>query len=135
MHLYTCKFLLNTLGRAVEQLTGCLPKQSKSQQLRSKYNSMQCQREGVKMYLIRCRNRFKPGELSLSRDKILQRDWTKLNSAAGHGLYTQFTRPFPFLAEVGLAWETNIVAYQQFETLPIFSLRTVSTNSADFQVI
>ena len=38
MHLYTCKSLLNTLGRAVEQLAGCLAKQSKSQQLRSKYN-------------------------------------------------------------------------------------------------
>ena len=65
----------------------------------------------VKMYLISWRNRFKPGELSLARDKILQRDWTELNSAAGHGLYMQFTRPFPFFAEVGLAWETNIVAY------------------------
>ena len=29
MHLYTCKSLLNTLGRAVEQLTGCLAKQAK----------------------------------------------------------------------------------------------------------
>ena len=48
MHLYTCKYLLNTLGRAVQQLAGCLAKQSKSQQLRSKYNSMQCQREGLK---------------------------------------------------------------------------------------
>ena len=48
MHLYTCKSLLNTLGRAVEQLAGCLAKQSKSQQLRSKYNSMQWQREGLK---------------------------------------------------------------------------------------
>ena len=47
MHLYTCKSLLNTLGRAVEQLAGCLAKQSKSQQLRSKYNSMQCQRECI----------------------------------------------------------------------------------------
>ena len=49
MHLYTCKYLLNTLGRAVQQLAGCLAKQSiKSQQLKSKYNSMQCQREGLK---------------------------------------------------------------------------------------
>ena len=39
MHLYTCKSLLNTLGRAVEQLAGCLAKQSESQQLRSKYNA------------------------------------------------------------------------------------------------
>ena len=38
MHWYPCKSLLNTLGRAVEQLAGYLPKQSKSQQLRSKYN-------------------------------------------------------------------------------------------------
>ena len=28
MHLYTCKSLLNTSGRAVEQLDGCLVKQS-----------------------------------------------------------------------------------------------------------
>ena len=27
---------------------------------------------------------------------------------AGHGLYTQFTRPFPSLAEVGWACETNL---------------------------
>ena len=27
---YTCKSLLNTLGRAVEQLAGCLAEQSKS---------------------------------------------------------------------------------------------------------
>ena len=33
--------------------------------------------------------------------------WTALYSAAGHGLYTQFTRPFPSFAEVGLACETN----------------------------
>ena len=49
--VYTCKSLLNTLGRAVEQLAGCLAKQImqiKRQQLRSKYNSMQCQREGLK---------------------------------------------------------------------------------------
>ena len=37
MHGHTCKFLLNTLGRAVEQLAGCLAKQAKSQQSRSKY--------------------------------------------------------------------------------------------------
>ena len=37
MHGYTCKSLLNTLGRAVEQLAGCLAKQAKSQQSRSKY--------------------------------------------------------------------------------------------------
>ena len=30
MHWYTCKSLLNTLGRAVEQLAGCLAKQAKS---------------------------------------------------------------------------------------------------------
>ena len=36
MHGHTCKSLLNTLG-AVEQLAGCLAKQAKSQQLRSKY--------------------------------------------------------------------------------------------------
>ena len=48
MHWYTCKSLLNTLGRAIEQLAGYLPKQSKSQQLRSKYNSMQRQRKGLK---------------------------------------------------------------------------------------
>ena len=48
MHWYTCKSLLNTLGRAVEQLAGCLAKISKSQQSRSKYNSMQRQREGLK---------------------------------------------------------------------------------------
>ena len=29
MHWYTCKSLLNTLGRAVEQLAGCLAKQAK----------------------------------------------------------------------------------------------------------
>ena len=29
MHWYTCKSLLNTLGRAVEQLAGCLAKQTK----------------------------------------------------------------------------------------------------------
>ena len=39
MHLYTCKSLRNILGRVVEQLAGCLTKQSKSQQLRSKYNT------------------------------------------------------------------------------------------------
>ena len=37
MHGHTCKSLLNTLGRAVEQLAGCLAKQAKSQQSRSKY--------------------------------------------------------------------------------------------------
>ena len=42
MHWYTCKSILNTLGRTVEQLAGCLAKQ----QLRSKYNSMQRQRKG-----------------------------------------------------------------------------------------
>ena len=30
MHLYTCKCLLNTLGRAVQQLTECLAKETKS---------------------------------------------------------------------------------------------------------
>ena len=29
MHWYTCKSLLNTLGRAVEQLAVCLAKQAK----------------------------------------------------------------------------------------------------------
>ena len=33
----------------------------------------------------------------VSCDKILQHDWTALYSAAGQGLYTQFTRPFPLL--------------------------------------
>ena len=42
-----CKSLLNTLRRAVEQLAGCLAKQSKSQQSRSKYNSMQRNHEGL----------------------------------------------------------------------------------------
>ena len=28
MHWYTCKCLLNTLGRAVEQLAGCLAKET-----------------------------------------------------------------------------------------------------------
>ena len=37
MHGHTCESLLNTLGRAVEQLAGCLAKQAKSQQSRSKY--------------------------------------------------------------------------------------------------
>ena len=37
MHGHTCKSLLNTLGRTVEQLAGCLAKQAKSQQSRSKY--------------------------------------------------------------------------------------------------
>ena len=32
-----------------------------------------------------------------TRDKILQHDWTALYSAAGHGLYVQFTILFPFL--------------------------------------
>ena len=50
MHWCPCKSLLNTLGRAVEQLAGCFAKPSKSQQLRSKYNSMQCQREGLMYY-------------------------------------------------------------------------------------
>ena len=46
MHLYTCKSLLNTLGRAVEQLAGYFAKQSKkSQQLRL---NMQCQCKGLK---------------------------------------------------------------------------------------
>ena len=68
MHLYTSKSLLITLERAVEQLAGCLTKQGKNQQLRSKYNSMQCRREGLKciMNINKRRNRFKPGELSLS---------------------------------------------------------------------
>ena len=30
MHWYTCKYLLNTLGRAVEQLAGCLASKQKS---------------------------------------------------------------------------------------------------------
>ena len=38
--------------------------------------------------------------------KLLQHKWTALYSAAGQGLYMQFTRPFP-LAEVGLACETR----------------------------
>ena len=40
--------------------------------------------------------------------KIQQHDWTEMYSAAGHGLYTEFIRSFPFLfAEVGLACETS----------------------------
>ena len=39
MHRHTCKSLLTTFERAVEQLAGCLAKQAKSQQSRSKYNS------------------------------------------------------------------------------------------------
>ena len=48
MHWYTFKSLLNTLESAVEQLPGCLAKQSKSQRSRSKYNSIQREREGLK---------------------------------------------------------------------------------------
>ena len=44
----------------------------------------------------------------VSCDKTLQRDCTALYSVAGHGLYTQFTRPFPPFVEVGQACETNV---------------------------
>ena len=55
MHWYTCKSLLNTLGiavehLAVEQLAGCLAKQSKSQQSRSKYNSHATPARRVKIF-------------------------------------------------------------------------------------
>ena len=36
---------------------------------------------------------FKTAQNNASCDKILQCDCTALYSAAGHGLYTQFTRP------------------------------------------
>jgi len=39
LYWYTCKSLLNTLGRAVEQLVVCLAMLAKEQQSRSKYNS------------------------------------------------------------------------------------------------
>ena len=45
-----CTLVNLYLGRAVEQLAGCLAKRSKSQQLRSKYNSMQCQCKGLKFF-------------------------------------------------------------------------------------
>ena len=38
-------------------------------------------------------------------------------SAAGHGLYMQFTRPFPSFAEVGLACETK--GYLRRHNLPV----------------
>ena len=46
MHSYTSKSLVNTLERAVDQLAGCLGKQSKSQQLRSKYNTCNASAKG-----------------------------------------------------------------------------------------
>ena len=52
MHLYTCKSLLNTLGRAVEELAGCLAKQSKvkvsSLEVKLQQHAMPARR--VKMY-------------------------------------------------------------------------------------
>ena len=48
MHWHTCKSLLNTLGRAVEQLAGCLAKQAEVTRSRSKYNSCKAARR-VKM--------------------------------------------------------------------------------------
>ena len=72
MHWYTCKSLLNTLGRAIEQLAGYLPKQSKSQQLRSKYNSMQCQREGLKC-VIPSEARLYPRSIDIFRRRRRRR--------------------------------------------------------------
>ena len=44
---------------------------------------------------------------NVSCDKMLERDWTALYGTAGHGLYTQFNRSFPFfLVEVSLACKT-----------------------------
>ena len=57
------------IARAVEQLAGCLAQQAKVKQSRSKYNRQATPARRVKMYyeyLIRWRNRFKPGELSES---------------------------------------------------------------------
>ena len=59
MHWHTWKFLWNTLGRAVEQLAGCLAKQAevtgRGQRVKMYYE-----------YFIRdVITRFKPGELSM----------------------------------------------------------------------
>ena len=50
MHRYTCKSLLNTLARAVEQLAGCLAQQAKVKQSRSKYNRQATPARRVKVY-------------------------------------------------------------------------------------
>ena len=42
---HSCKSLLNTLGRAVEQLAGCLPKQAKVSSQDQSTTVMQCKRE------------------------------------------------------------------------------------------
>ena len=47
MHWHTGKSLLNTLGRAVEQLAGCLAKQAKISSRGRSTTAMQYQREVV----------------------------------------------------------------------------------------
>ena len=49
MHYHTCKSLLNTLGRAVEQLTGCLAKQQKSAVKVKVQLPDKCQRPSAKL--------------------------------------------------------------------------------------
>ena len=58
MHWHTYKSLLNSLGRAVEQLAGCLAKAVEGKQPTPARSVKMCYE-----YLIRWRNRFKPGEL------------------------------------------------------------------------
>ena len=48
MHWYTCKSLLNTLGRAVEQLAVCLAKQAKVSSRGQSTTVMQSKRETLK---------------------------------------------------------------------------------------
>ena len=48
MHLYTCKSQLNTLGRAVERLAGCLAKQAKVSSRGQGTTVIQSQREAFK---------------------------------------------------------------------------------------
>ena len=49
MYWFTCRSLLNTLGRAVEQLAGCLAKQQKSAvEVKVQQHAIPAQR--VKMY-------------------------------------------------------------------------------------
>ena len=47
MHWYTCKSLLNTLGRAVEQLARCLAKQAKVSSRGQSTTAMRNQRKVV----------------------------------------------------------------------------------------
>ena len=49
----------------------------------------------------------------MSCDKILQHDWTALYSAAGQGLYTQFTRPRPLLRK--WVWLVRLGAVEFFK--------------------